>query len=155
MNCDMCNKQATMIAKVEGAQISVCDTCGSYGTVVRRLAPVQNATKKTSALPTTNQREEYIDAVRPDTSKLIRNYRAQHKLSHEQFAAQLNIRLSTYQHYESGTTLPDIENAKKISHVIGTPLVVKIKIEHGFDTEKNKTRGLELGDFIKKIKKTP
>ena len=148
----MCGKPATAKAKVEGVEMAVCASCSKYGVGVRTL-PQQIKGPKRQIASNPLPKEEIVEMVRPDFAKLLRQSREKLKLNQEQFAAKLQIRASTYNHYESGAVTPDITMARKIEHVIKTPLVVHMKVASGpVKTDEQESRGLQLGDFIKKRK---
>ena len=155
----MCGKQATVIAKIEGAQLTVCEACARHGTLVKRLPQVTTTTPKRKVatqqamLSRAEPKEELIETVRPDVAKILRQEREKRKLNHEQFAAKLQIRASTYHHYESGATKPDTVSARKIEKVIGIPLVGYMKVfATPTDAPHEEQRNMMLGDFMKKKK---
>jgi uncharacterized protein (TIGR00270 family) len=148
MDCEMCGKPATAVARVEGAQMHVCPVCVKYGTLVRTLPVLQKAKK--AAVKTEEIKEELIESVRTDVGKLLRQHREKLKLNQDQFAAKLQIRGSTYNHYESGSSIPDITTARKLEQVLKVPLVVHIKVSTPIQTKHEESRGLTMGDFLKK-----
>jgi len=159
MECDLCGKTASATATVEGAKLTVCAACAKHGENVREIriqAPVKKKPSQSAAGPgsSATQKEELIEIVRPDFAKLLRQYREKQKLNQEQFAAKLQIRPSVYSHYENGNTTPDTATARKLEHIIGTPLVVHIKVQSAptHSAEDHQARGLQLGDFFKKKK---
>jgi putative transcription factor len=153
MECEMCAKPATAVARVEGVQMNVCAACTKYGTVIKQLPGPKAPVRKSIAIakPEPVVKQELIEQVRPDIGKLLRKHREALKLNQEQFAAKLQIRGSTYNHYESGTTLPDITAARKLEHVLKTPLVVHVKIATA-EAKKEPAREMTMGDFLKKKK---
>ena len=151
MECDLCGKPATSKATIEGAKLTVCANCAKHGTDVRSL-PQQAPAKRQAAASTSLTKEELVEQVRPDTAKLLRQHREKLGLNHEQFAAKLQIRASTYHHYESGTTLPDITTARKLEHILKVPLVVHIKTQTPVATAQEEKRGMMMADFMKKKK---
>jgi putative transcription factor len=154
MDCEMCGKTATAVAKVEGAQMNVCESCSKYGNVIKQLPPPKIVQKRKSiavaAPEPVKMKEELIEQVRPDIAKLLRQHREKLKLNPEQFAAKLKIRGSTYYHYESGTTMPDIGTAKKLEAELKLPLVVHIKVATPMASKQEPARALTMGDFLKK-----
>jgi putative transcription factor len=153
MDCEMCGKQATAIARIEGTQLNVCASCARHGTIVKQLPPPKVVQKHKSiavAKPEPKMKEELVEQVRPDIAKLLRQHREKLKLNQEQFAAKLQIRASTYNHYESGTVMPDIGTARKLEQVLKVPLVVHVKVATPVEAKHEESRGLTMGDFIKK-----
>ena len=147
MDCDLCGKTATAKAMVEGAQLTVCGDCAKHGQNVRSLpqAPMKKSSKAVIQQP----KEELIESVRPDIAKLLHQHREKLKLTQEQFASKLQIRASTYNHYESGAVVPDIATARKLEHVLKLPLVVHIRMASN-ETKQEIGRGMTFGDFVKK-----
>jgi putative transcription factor len=156
MDCDLCGKQAIMIARIEGAQLTVCASCGKHGTLVKQL-PVQTKTLRTTsqlqaaaAAKSAVVKEELIETVRKDVGKLLRTHREKLGLNQEQFAAKLQIRASTYHHYESGATVPDIAAARKLEQVLKVPLVVHVKVSSPVGAARDEQRSMTLGDFVRR-----
>jgi putative transcription factor len=148
----MCGKPATSKAMIEGALMNVCDTCARFGTNVRPLPRAPVATKKSSSVQH-ETKEELIETVRPDIAKLLQQHRMKLKLNQEQFASKLQIRASTYNHYESGAVVPDTATARKLEHVLKMPLVVHMKVNTPVHATKDEeTRGMTMADFMKKKK---
>ena len=107
--------------------------------------------KKAQLLSTdTRVKEELIEAVRPDVAKLLRQHREKLKLNHEQFAAKLQIRASTYHHYESGAAVPDIATARRLEHELKLPIVVHMKVSTPAGAAHDAPRSMTMGDFFKK-----
>jgi putative transcription factor len=151
MDCEMCGKAATAKASVEGVQMHVCGSCARYGKDVRSI-PAPKPVKKPSVFTreAPQPKEELIETVRPDVAKLLRQHREKLGLNQEQFAAKLQIRASTYNHYESGASVPDTATARKLEHTLKIPLVVHMRVAAGPQQTAEEQRGLQLGDFIKK-----
>jgi len=150
MDCEMCGKPATAKAKIEGTLLTVCANCARHGTDVRPLPQAPVKKKAGSVLPDTRVKEELIETVRPDIAKLLRQHREKLKLNHEQFAAKLQIRASTYHHYENGAAIPDIATARKLEHELKVPIVVHMKVATPVGAAHDAPRGMTMGDFFKK-----
>jgi putative transcription factor len=150
MDCDMCGKPATSKAMIEGATMTVCDSCARFGTNVRPLPRATAPVKKKSSVQQ-ETKEELIEMVRPDIARLLQQHRLKLKLNQEQFAAKLQIRASTYNHYESGAVVPDTATARKLEHVLKMPLVVHMKVNTPVAAAKDEeARGMTMADFMKK-----
>jgi uncharacterized protein (TIGR00270 family) len=153
MDCEMCGKQATAKARIEGVDMAVCANCAKHGSNVRSLPSAAPKAKAGIAFNRPLPKDEIIETVRPDVAKVLRQHREKLKMNQEQFAAKLQIRASTYNHWESGAVAPPMETARKIEHVLGVPLVVHMKVQAGAAEKRDEeARGLQLGDFIKKRK---
>jgi uncharacterized protein (TIGR00270 family) len=149
MDCEMCGKTAVAKAAVEGALLYVCASCAKHGSNARAIPQAPPKQKKSLQAESRPPREELIEQVRPDVAKLLRQAREKLKLDPEQYAAKLQIRLSTYHHYESGAAVPDIPTARKLEHALGVPLVVHVRVSSG-PVKHEESRGLQLGDFLKR-----
>jgi putative transcription factor len=148
MECDLCGKPATVIATIEGARLSACPACARHGTIIRPIPmAAPKGTKRQISAP--DPKEELIETVRQDVGKLLQQHREKLKLNQEQFAAKLQIRASTYNHYESGAVVPDTVMARKLERILGVPLVVHVKVGAGV-VKNEERRGMTMGDFFKK-----
>lgn len=146
MECEMCGKNAEVVAIVEGTQMTVCASCGAFGKVLRQLAPVRREPERKAPRP---KEPELVEAIHPDFAKIIRAQRERTGLTQEQFAHRFNIRTSVYQHYETGKATPDIATARKLEHELRISLVVKLKFEGSAPAE-HERKGFTLGDMIRK-----
>jgi ribosome-binding protein aMBF1 (putative translation factor) len=103
--------------------------------------------------PVREEQTELVEQGRKDLPKLLRQERERRKMNHEQFAAVLQIRASTYHHFESGAMLPDTALARKMEHVLKQPIVISVRMaKTGWKPETGSGEGLTLGSFIKKRK---
>lgn len=155
MDCDMCGKEAAAIVEIEGARMTVCGSCSKHGKLVRQLpqAPVKRRSSSIAVARPEPIREqsEISEQVRKDLPELLRKERSKRKMTHDEFAAVLQVRASTYHHFESGVILPDIELARRMEHALKLPIVQTVKtIKGAWKNDEEKKRGLSLGDFIKK-----
>ncbi len=148
MECDMCGKpNALFVIRIEGTMINACSSCRDMGTFIRKIEtePLGRTFKQIDDTP------EMIETVREETPKILRTYREKIGKTVEDFSQQLNIKASTYQHYESGSKLPDIETARKLERVIKQKLVVYLKMGK-INLERDETEEMTLSHFIKKRK---
>lgn len=159
MGCDLCGKEGQLYqVRIENTLMTVCDSCKSYGEVIRRLPTAKEkeqaakgkereATEyehKVSAAP----RGEVLLLVRPDYAKIIKAAREKLDLKQEEMAKRLRIRESQLHKYETGSHAPDIETAR----VIEKTLKVKLVIEHeeASETKRGAASGpLTIGDMLK------
>lgn len=155
MACEMCgNNTTSAVVRVEGVEMQVCNSCSRHGTMVRNIiAPTKKkgsaeSTAKFSSQP--RREEEIIEQVKPEVGKLLRKHREKLGLDQEKFASKLGIKLSTYHHYENGSAIPDIPTARKLESELKVGLVIRIKFEPGATKAKEDSRGMQLGDFLRK-----
>jgi putative transcription factor len=149
---------------LEGAKITVCDSCAQHGTKIQKSQSIIQKRKFTSqgrqALPKQkNLKKDLLDdwEIAPDYAKKIRNKRNSLGLNQDQFAQKLNEKPSLIRRIEAGKAEPTIKLAKKIEDVYNINILKK---PDGIDTniQKNKymkkSTGMSLGDiaFVKKKK---
>ena len=149
---------------IEGAKITVCQSCAHLGkniitttkgsTIKKWTSNKAQSTRKSTSSKLSSTLEPSIELV-SDYSKRIRNARAQRNLTQEQFAQKLNEKPSLMRRIESGKVEPNIKLAKKIEEVYQIK-ILKETDEVSVDTKKfmKKSSTASLGDiaFIKKKK---
>ncbi len=153
MECEMCgNANAVAVARVEGVDMSVCARCAGHGVVRREIEQPQKKPKGAPRKAATQAQrgDELVESVHPDIARMLHAHRERLSLTQEDFAKRLNIRSSVYQHYEAGTTVPDIALARRLEHELHVPLVVHIKLAKGPVSTGEEAAGMTLADFVKK-----
>ena len=106
MSCELCGKQATTKARIEGALLSVCASCATMGTELKaKPAPIVR-TMQREAKP-----EMYLVG---DYMHIVRRARQQMKLTEKDAALKLGIKESTLLHIEAGKVPPDDSTAKRL-----------------------------------------
>lgn len=144
MGCDMCGKDGELFsAHIEGTEMQVCRTCSQYGTSVRKIIIKKIAPKQKF------EAQESIEIVMKDYAYKIRYAREKKMLTQEDFAKQLNVKLSHLQGMENGKIKPSVVLAKKLEKLLHIPLVDVLR-EEEFTQKQDKTEGFTFGDFIKK-----
>ncbi len=134
----------------------MCENCAKHGKNVRQL-PSTVKQKPTPAgeqkrRPPQRPSQEISEGVRRNFSKVLQQERAKRKLTQEEFAKIIQIKLSTYHHFESGSMLPDLELARKLEHVLKIPLIA-IQKQETWDRKEaadDAPQGMVISDFIKK-----
>ncbi|MBS1267008.1 MAG: hypothetical protein MAG795_00978 [Candidatus Woesearchaeota archaeon] len=146
MNCEMCgSKKAINKTNIEGAVLSLCSGCSSYGEVIERIKPKPKKKEKTFTQSPVKQ--ETILLISKDYSKKIKNKREKLGLKQEEFAKKINEKESLIRKIESGTTEPNLDLARRIEKF----LKIKIVKAHKEQTEyKSKTKAgpVTIGDLI-------
>ena len=150
---------------IEGAKITVCQSCAQYGVKIKNpLSP--NAKDKSNYAKHEYQvkkkaynREigEKLEIVSDYVNK-IRNVRTSRGLNQDQFAQKLNEKPSLLRRIEAGKVVPTIKLAKKIEKVYEIVLIKEIdESEPSITPEKymKKSSRSSLGDIavVKKRKK--
>jgi putative transcription factor len=149
---------------IEGAKITVCDSCAQHGTKIQKFsAGIQKKKpfRQKSQIPQKRQniKTDIIDdwEIIPDYAKKIRKKRDSLGLNQDQFAQKLNEKPSLLRRIEAGKVEPTIKLAKKIEDVYNIKLLKKTgEIKANIQKSKymKKSTGTSLGDiaFIKKKK---
>jgi putative transcription factor len=124
VSCELCGKQATTKAKVEGVVFSVCAGCASLGVEVK-VAPAQTINRKYQSDPVSrpSRSTPLIETLlAADFAQRLRKARMQMGLTEKEAGLKLNIRESVLLHYESGKSVPDDSTAKKLEKFYGIKL---------------------------------
>ncbi len=150
-DCDICGKPAVTSAIVEGARLSVCERCVSYG---RELAPKAAAFgRKTASRPPAEL--EVIE----DYGKIVVQARERAGMSRQGLARKLFVFESVLSRVEEGKLKPSVELSKKLEESLGITLLEERKPEQGrvetIRQERHQGRGLTLADVVSIKKKQP
>lgn len=114
-SCELCGKQATTKARIEGVAFTVCAGCANLGSELRE-APRQQP-RPAHSRPA--QAETYLVS---DCGQRLRKARQRMGLSEKDAALKLNIREIELKHYESGKLLPSESVARKLEKFYGISL---------------------------------
>jgi len=148
MTCEMCGKSGQMFkAKVEGAEMTVCEKCKKYGQVLVTQAPRINIKRRST------RAQEPQDRVISNYASIIQKARQKSGIEIEKFAKQLNEKESTLKHVETGSMSPSIQLARKLENALHIKLI-ELTDTTKFEIPKaSASEGMTLGDFIKVRKK--
>ncbi|MFC1704992.1 multiprotein bridging factor aMBF1 [Nanoarchaeota archaeon] len=150
-NCDMCGEETEnlMVASIEGVELAVCNKCSKFGKIVKRIRPQPKASKtKDNFVRDIPQREEFIQIIVEDYTKRIRDAREKMGLKQEDFAKNINEKVSLVQHIEAGKAEPSLILARKIEKFLHIKLIEQYEEKH--ERVKGKSsEGFTIGDFIK------
>ena len=150
---------------IEGAKITVCDSCVQYGKKIITRTESLNIKKNyaikkknlgTSKVSSKSYFSESTTEIVADYAKKIRDIRTFNRLNQDQFAQKLNEKPSLIRRIESGKAEPTEKLAKKIESVYNIKLLKKAEdyIVSTRDYMKKK-KNSSLGDIaIIKKKKT-
>lgn len=159
--CEMCSASVAnpTTIKVEGALLSVCSNCTSFGNIVKEQTQVPLSQHKkgsrTKGRVKPTEKKKVVTSSKPkpveaelvtDFDVVIRQARQKKKLSHEKLSALTGITVATLKSIESGKMRPTDRDAKKIERELGVELLFKldVELEHA---EKTKKRATTLGDI--------
>ena len=150
---------------IEGAKITVCQSCAQYGVKIKNIPKATNKVKQNYAKPNfpvkkrayNRQIDEGLEIVKDYVTK-IRKARNSRGLNQDQFAQKLNEKPSLLRRIEAGKVEPTIKLAKKIEQVYEITLVKKVdEIDPSTTQDKymKKSSSSSLGDIaiVKRKKK--
>ena len=149
---------------IEGAKITVCDSCVQYGKKIitkteslniKKKYPIKKRNLGTKTISNkTNYSGSTMEIV-PDYARKIRDIRTFNHLNQNQFAQKLNEKPSLIRRIESGKAEPTEKLAKKIESVYNIKLLKKAE-DYIVNTKEylKKQKKSSLGDIaiIKKKK---
>ena len=150
---------------LEGAKITVCQSCAQFGTRIKPKPKITNSPRKVKPKANSSPKKVHQPSVIEESVEIVSDYvvrirkaRNARELNQDQFAQKLNEKPSLLRRIEAGKVEPTIKLAKKIEEVYNIKLLKQIdEIEP--TTKQNqymkKSRGSSLGDiaYIKKKKK--
>lgn len=147
---------------LEGAKITVCQSCAQHGKKIRSYKRQQykqrSAKGKSSSRRSYQKKKSRFDSnieVVPDYAKKVRKARTSRNLTQEKFAQKIHEKESLIRRIEAGKTKPTIELAKKLENVYNIQLLQKSdQLEVKTSSYMKRKSGTTLGDiaFIKKKK---
>jgi len=150
---------------IEGANITVCQSCAQFGDRIKSNPKMTSSSKKVYPKSKSSVEkvvhsikiEESVEIV-SDYVVRIRNARNARGLNQDQFAQKLNEKPSLLRRIEAGKVEPTIKLAKKIAEVYNIKLIKQVdEIEPTAKQNQymKKSSGSSLGDiaYVKKKKK--
>ena len=145
MGCDLCGKEGTLFnAIVEGSRLTVCEKCGSYGKILKKIMPAAAIMPKKAVV----EKKEIVEHVVHDFSSKIKKARATLGMTQEEFAKKIAEKESILHKMESGSFEPSIPLARKIGKLLKLKLVETVE-EEPVKITKGKSTGLTIGDMLK------
>ncbi len=150
---------------IEGAKITVCQSCAQYGVKIKNIPRATDKVKQNYAKPKSPVKKKVYNREIDDGLEIvadyvsrIRNARNFRGLNQDQFAQKLNEKPSLLRRIEAGKVEPTINLAKKIEQVYEIILVKKVdEIEPSATQNKymKKSSSSSLGDIaiVKRRKK--
>lgn len=121
-SCDMCSKQATTKARIEGVVLSVCASCAAFGQEFKPpVAPV--LVKRT---PLSLKAEQPGTLLATDAPARLRRARQRMGLNEKDAALKLNLKESTLLHFEAGKLQPDDATIRKLERFYGITLLEQV-----------------------------
>jgi len=144
--CDMCGTETNLVvATIEGTEMNVCNECGKFGKVIRRI---QEPRQAPSPIMKKQPEEEKVERVVGGYGKQIKESREKKGLTQEEFAKKINEKVSLIHKIESEHQVPSISLAQKIGKFLGIVLIEQEKPQEG-NFSKSTSDALTIGDLIK------
>ena len=138
-----------LVASIEGVELSVCNKCAKFGTVIKKVRPVVKESKaKKDFVREAPQREKLIQILVEDYNLKIKNAREKAGLKQEDFAREINEKSSLIHHVESGKFEPSMKLARKIEKFLNIKLIEQHEEQHA-ELKGDSSEGFTIGDFIK------
>jgi len=142
MACDLCGAEnSPYLVSVEGTNMTACKGCSSFGRVID-----QPNIQSKKALQRVQVRIEY-DIV-DNFAAEIRSAREKSDMSQKDFAIKIRERESTLKSWEAGSLKPTIEQARKLTKILGINFVTEME-EGVVMNPKSTSETLTLGDVAR------
>ena len=167
--CEMCSSEVynPVTIKVEGALLSVCSNCTSFGNIVEkpRAAGVRSLQTSKSSRPSdksgirssprvkfkpnSNSEEKELTS---EFATIIRSARMKQKITHEQLATKTGLSIPFIKSMEAGKVRPTDSAAKKLERELKVKLLITPDLELEY-AQKSSSKATTLGDIavIKKF----
>lgn len=147
----MCGKESDLLkTKVEGTILNVCEKCSKHGSVIAKVEDLAGV--KDVVRPKFSRDEEISESIVSNFSSLVKNKREQMNLKQEDFAKEINEKVSVIHHIENGTLEPSIKLAKKLEKFLHIKLIEMDDFEYK-PGAKESSGPMTIGDMLK-IKKS-
>ncbi len=161
--CEMCSAEIyrPVTIKVEGALLTVCDNCTSFGNIVekpRSRVQIQSSSKG-SAFQTTrsgmkssprknfkSRQDSSEKELINDFANIVRSARMKQKINQEQLATMTGLSIPFIKSIEAGKTRPTDVAAKKLERELKIELLFSPEAELDY-SEKSKSKSTTLGDI--------
>ena len=135
-SCDLCGKPASTRARIEGAIMSVCASCSSFGSSLAPPRPADKVSAPRTVLSghasfglrsSHGLREHESEFVLAgDFHQRLRQARQRMKLTEEEAALKLQISKNDLLHYESGKRQPIESMTTKLEKFYGVSLKITV-----------------------------
>ena len=155
MQCELCGTECDCKpANVDGVKMMLCPRCMRYGqristsdsTPIRVKKPMLDRIKRPKVKDVYKDMEKELVS---DWNEIIKNARERKGLSREELGFKIGERTVTISKIENGDLRPSDKMVEKLEKELEITLVEKVS---GVSTmpRSSQSRGLTLGDFIKK-----
>ena len=147
----MCGKEDRLYkTDIEGSIINVCGNCSRFGKIISEVRVVTREPIKTDKgikFIKAQPEKELIQVIVPDYAQMIKQKREQLGLKQEDFAKQINEKVSLLHQIETGHFEPNIDLARKLEKALKIKLVEEHEEVHSAGA-RIKSDSYTIGDFI-------
>ncbi len=172
VQCEMCGTETASprTAKIEGAELQVCDECVDFGTEIRQGPADSSSSTKYSTDSSGGSRSsgssggggggrsrrrrrdmfDDMDELAEDYDGRIREAREAAGLSRADLAGQLNEKASLIGKLERGESLPSDDVRRKLERALDVDLVEGAGDEETEWSGGGEASGMTLGDVVKR-----
>ncbi len=154
--CEMCGETIThpITIKIEGALLTVCPKCASFGKEVRDKSQINkpgNISKKTphtikKIQKSSSYSEEGERILSDNFNELIKNARMKLKLTQEQLSKKTGITVAAIKSFEAGKIRPTDTDIKKLERELHISLYASQEADIQF-SDPSKIKNTKFGDI--------
>ncbi|MFH1323708.1 MAG: multiprotein bridging factor aMBF1 [Nanoarchaeota archaeon] len=148
----MCGKEDRLFrTNVEGSILSLCSSCSKFGKVISAVKFESKKSKKEikQAKQTEKEpKEEYILEIVSNYGEIIKKKREEKGITQEEFAKQINEKISLIHKIETNHLEPGMGLARKIEKFLHINLIEQGKVNPEL-SKQAKSETFTIGDFIK------
>jgi len=143
-SCELCGKDTDSLkkAKIEGANLKVCDSCAEMGETMDSGGKSKKTKKKKKKSRSSKRNRK---TLAPNYGDIVKQAREDEKLSITEVADDLNEKESVIKKIEGEDLKPDKSLASKLSKKFDIDLYTNAEVSN-VDTESGDTRKATLGD---------
>lgn len=139
MECELCGAKSTKKIEIDGAVVSVCDKCSSFGKEIRKdFRPRKriNIDEKIKEI-----------SINPNYSSIIKNEREKRGITKKDLGKLVNEKESFIARIEKKKTIPSEKTAKKLEKALGVRILGYEQKKTEFQEKKSRPKELTLGDI--------
>ena len=140
--CELCGKEGQLFrAVIEGTELEVCESCGSFGRVERKHVRVGTTHHHVALPPELEQNEIIVE----NFALLVKQAREKMGLKQQELAQKINEKVSVIHHLETGHE-PPMMLARKLEKMLHIKLVSMA--QEATPTHSTKSEGMTIGDIV-------
>lgn len=161
MECELCGKEADCkLASIDNVKMMLCSSClQKHGKSIKESTIHSSPDEETilKRIKKHKEKDVYEDqdlnkVLVNNWNKKIKEARKRKNLSREQFSFEIGEKTATVAKIENADLRPSDKLAKKIEKKLDITLFEEIKDTPSTSSKTSNSRGLTIGDLIKKDK---